>query len=205
MEYQMKLLVGEDESRVEIDTVPQVMATASPVFRRMLQPDRFIEGRKLSENKAFTVPLPEDEPAAMKVLCDILHFRSDKVPMKDMTPTLLASIATIVDKYDCAIAIQPWPKLWLSPLLSPLTPWNGETMPNQELTMWIHTTCHLGYEDQFRLCTSSLIRRASKSDLQGEKEIPGYGQLSEIVRSKLSIYSDGVPSDLHRSHPKCPR
>lgn len=40
MNHQMRLLVGEGDSRIEIDTVPQVMANASPVFRSMLQPDR---------------------------------------------------------------------------------------------------------------------------------------------------------------------
>jgi hypothetical protein len=187
MIYQMKLVVGEGESKVEIETVPQVMATASPVFRSMLQPDRFFEGQKLLENKPLTVTLSEDDPAAMKLLCKILHFQADKVPVKKISLTLLASIATVVDKYDCAIAIQPWPKLWLTQLLSLYKPWNVENMTLEELANWTHISYHLGYEDQFRECTSSLIRNLKISDIQGNQQIAGYEQLSPTVRGKLVL------------------
>ena len=52
---------------------------------------------------------------------------------------------TVVDKYDCAAAIQPWPKLWLTQLLSLHTPWNVENMMLQEITMWTHISYHFGY------------------------------------------------------------
>jgi hypothetical protein len=97
MDYQMKLLVGEGDSRIEIDTVPQVMANASSVFRNMLKPDRFIEGHKLTKNQPFSVTLAEDDPSAMEILCDILHLRTDRVPLKNISTSLLASIATTVD------------------------------------------------------------------------------------------------------------
>jgi hypothetical protein len=206
MDYQMKLFVGKSDSRIEIDTVPQVMATASPVFDRMLQPDRFLEGQKLLEKKPFTVSLVEDDPSAMKVICDILHYRADSVPVKEMTLTLLASIATVVDKYDCALAIQPWPKSWLSHMLSLQPSHSFETMTAQELAMWIHISCHLGYEDQFRECTSSLIRKLPPCGPRGNQPIRGYKLLSGTVRGKSSLLSArNCLLILYRCSPKCPR
>jgi hypothetical protein len=205
MNYQLKLLeVGEGESRLEIDTVPQVIATASSVFRSMLPPDILLESQKV-----ITLTLPEDDPSAMKVLCDALHFQSDKAPMKGMTPSLLASIATAVDKYDCARAIQLLPlKVWLSEsLLSLQTPWNPgnpDFLRFPELTMWIYISWHFDYEDQFQACTSSLIRRARNSDHQDQK-IPGYEQLPGTIRGKFFLSSAGIPSDLYRFHQRGPR
>lgn len=100
MEWQLKLAVGLEG--VEIDTVlPQVMANASPVFRRMLQPDRFAEGQNLSKTETLVVRLPEDDVSAMTILCDIFHLRSSKVPVEDMTSNTMADIATLVDKRLC--------------------------------------------------------------------------------------------------------
>jgi hypothetical protein len=178
------------------------MATASPVFRSMLQPDRFLEGQKLLENKPFTVTQPEDDPAAMKILCDILHFQTDRVPVKEITITLVASIATVVDKYNCAAAIQPWMKLWLTQLLSLQMPWIAEDMKVQDIIMWTHISYHLGYEDQFRECTSSLIRQLPKSEIHGNQQIPEYEQLSTTVRGKSSVVLAITCSGLRRCHKK---
>jgi len=183
----MKLVVGEDDGKIDIDTVPQVMANASPVFRAILQPDRFIEGQKLIENKSFTISLPDDDPLAMKILCDILHLRADKVPLKGMTSKSMAAFATVVDKYDCAFAIHPWPMLWLADLKLTHHSLNDiEHMTVGELPQWIHISCHLGYSDLFRQCTSAIIRKAPKFDAQGGLFLPSCGRLSEMVQNAIS-------------------
>lgn len=183
----MKLVVGENDYNVKIDTVPQVMANASPVFRAMLQPERFVEGQKLMEQKPFTILLPDDEPLAMTILCDILHLRADKIPLKTMTSDLLAAFATLVDKYDCAIAIHPWPMLWLAGLkLSHNSLKEVEKMTIEELPQWIYISCHLGYSDMFRQCTSALIRKAPKFDSHGVLFLSSCGGLSH--ESPLQTY-----------------
>jgi hypothetical protein len=207
MDYQMKLLVGEGDSRIEIDTVPQVMANASPVFRSMLQPDRFLEGQKLLENKPFTVTLAEDDPAAMKILCDIFHLRNDRVPLKEMTPALMASIAKVVDKYDCAIAVQLWPKLWLEHSKMMPASQDFETMELHEIIGWIHISCHLGLKDRFAICTSLLLRKASKGDLYGDQQLQGFGELPGKLQGKSFSVSQSMPPDFDhsRGYPKCSR
>src|SRR5271156_3897070 len=117
MEFPMKLVVGPDG--VEIETIPEVMANASSSFRCMLQRIRFAEGHNRSRSEPFIIHLEGDDASAMRILCDIFHLRSNKIPIEDMTSDTMADLATLVEKYDCTAAIQPWPKLWLSQALGP--------------------------------------------------------------------------------------
>jgi hypothetical protein len=167
MEYPMKLIVGRDA--VEIETVPEIMANASSVFRCMLQPNRFAEGYARSQAKPFVITLEADDPSAMRILCDIFHLRSDNVPIRDMTSDTMAELATLVDKYDCAAAIQPWPILWLRQVLGPRQHLDVKSMNLQEVEKWIHISCQLGFEEHFRQCTAALISRVSREDFdQGD-------------------------------------
>lgn len=187
MEWHLKLVVGPEG--VEIDTVPQVMANASPVFRGMLQPDRFAEGQKLSKTEPLVVPLPEDDVPAMTILCDIFHLRSSKVPTKDVTSDTMADIATLVDKYDCAAAIQPWPKLWLNQILDRQILRNPSEMVLGEVGKWIHISCHLGFAEQFSQFTSTLIHRASNEDFCHGPLLLHYKKLSQTVQGRCFALS----------------
>ena len=193
MEWQLKLAVGPEG--VEIDTIPQVMANASPVFRRMLQPDRFAEGQNLSKAESLVVRLPEDDVSAMTILCDIFHLRSSKVPIKDVTSNTMADIATLVDKYDCAAAIQPWPRIWLAQVLDGQELKSIENMRLWEVGKWIHISCHLGFAEQFNQLTSTFIRRASHKDFQGLLLLH-YKKLSQAVQGRDSALV-GLPGCLH--------
>jgi hypothetical protein len=200
MEYQMKLLVGEGESKLEIDALPQVMANASPVFRAMLQPDRFNEGQKLSTDKFCIISLPDDDPPTMEILCDILHLRTDKVPSKGMTADSLAAFAALVDKYDCALAIHPWPILWLADLkLSNDLLHNVDFMNEEELCTWTYISCHLGYKNLFRKCTSALIRGATDDSFRTGSFMSSCGELSEMIRSKI-IFTTQLVTSFGNSH-----
>jgi hypothetical protein len=193
MDCQMKLLVGDSDSRILIDTVPEVMANASPVFRTMLQPDRFLEGQKLLENKTFTVTLAEDDPSAMKILCDIVHLRNDQVPSKGMTTESLVVFATLVDKYDCAIAIHPWPMLWLADLKSSNHLLNDvKYMNEEELCTWIYISCHLGYGDLLRKCTSVLIQQTTDDTFQADSFLSSCVELTEMIRG-MTLHAIHLP------------
>jgi hypothetical protein len=180
MEWQLKLIVGEEG--VEIDTAPQVMANASPVFRRMLQPNGFAEGQNISRTGSVPIPLPDDDASAMTIICDIFHLRSEKIPIKDMASDTMADIATLVDKYDCATAIQPWPRLWLTQLLGRQDLKDIESMSLGEIGKWIHISCHMGFDEQFSQMTSALIRRASHEDFYQGPLLLHYQKLSQMVQ-----------------------
>jgi hypothetical protein len=189
MEWQLKLAVGLEG--VEIDTIPQVMANASPVFRRMFQPDRFAEGQNLSKTGSLVVRLPEDDVSAMTILCDIFHLRSSKVPVEDVASNTMADIATLVDKYDCAAAIQPWPRIWLAQVLGRQELKGIEDMGLGEVGKWIHISYHLGFAEQFNQFTSTFIRRA-----QGPLLLH-YQKLSPAIQGKDSALGTRLPGCLH--------
>lgn len=103
---------------VSCDKVParllvssKVLSLASPVFAAMFSP-RFKEGSSLNSGCPSEVPLPEDDPEAMTLLCNCLHFRTDHIP-RNVEFSLLKALALICDKYDVAKAILAWSILWL--------------------------------------------------------------------------------------------
>ena len=198
MEFPMKLIVGQDG--VEIETTPGVMANASSVFRCMLQPNRFAEGHGRSQTEPFVIPLEEDDLSAMRILCDIFHLRSNKIPVKDMTSDTMADLATLVDKYDCAAAIQPWPKLWLSQVLDPEECLHAESMSLQEVGKWIHISCQLGFEKHFRQCTAALISRASLEDFTQGPLLLHYQKLSQTIQGRFPADGNNTPTDDNRRH-----
>jgi hypothetical protein len=198
MEFPMKLMVGQDG--VEIETIPEVMANASSFFRCMLQPDRFAEGHGRSQAEPFVIPLEEDDASAMTILCDIFHLRSKKVPIKDMTSDTMADLATLVDKYDCAAAIQPWPKLWLSQVLGPEERLDVKSMSLLEVGKWIHISCQLGFEEHFRQCTAALISRASHEDFAQGPLLLEYQKLSQTIQRRFPVDRYNTPTDDNRRH-----
>lgn len=191
----MKLIVGQDG--IEIETLPEVMANASSVFRCMLQPNRFAEGHGRSQTEPFVIPLKEDDASAMTILCDIFHLRSQKVPIKDMTPDTMADLATLVDKYDCAAAIQPWPKLWLNQVLGPTERLDVGSMSLPEVGKWIYISCQLGFEEHFHQCTAALISRASLEDFALLLE---YQKLSQAIQGRFPADRNNSPTDDSRRH-----
>lgn len=198
MDFPMKLIVGQDG--VEIETIPEVMANASSVFRCMLQPNRFAEGHGRSQTEPFVILLEEDDASAMRILCDIFHLRSDKVPIKDMTSDTMADLATLVDKYDCAAAIQPWPKLWLSHVLGPKEHLDVKSMSLPEVGKWIHISCQLGFEKHFRRCTAALISRAPREDFAQGPLLLEYQKLSQTIQRKFPADGNNTPTNDNRRH-----
>lgn len=88
-----------------------MFSLASPVFAAMLSP-QFKEGKSLGSGNGCEIPLPEDDPEAMTLLCNCLHFRTDQIPTELEFPLLMA-LAILCDKYDCTKAISAWSALWL--------------------------------------------------------------------------------------------
>lgn len=73
------------------------LTLASRVFKAMLQP-HFQEGRRLQEVGFLELVLPDDNPYMFRILLDIIHGRSQKVPQA-ITSEALLEITILVDKY----------------------------------------------------------------------------------------------------------
>ena len=71
---------------------------ASPVFKRMLQVS-FREGHQLSSQGHAELYLPDDNPAALLILLNLIHGRTREVPRTIKLWTFI-EVATIVDKYE---------------------------------------------------------------------------------------------------------
>ncbi len=106
------LQVGSGKSPVKsIKVSSQVLSIASPVFARMFG-SGFLEGSVSSSrsDQPLHLPLPEDDPDAVLLMCHVLH--PSGVGDLDVPLQLLESLALLVDKYDCALALTVWSRLW---------------------------------------------------------------------------------------------
>ena len=93
----------------------KILTLASPVFKAMLS-SKFREGNTIrSSQQPLVVPLPEDDPDAMEVLLNSLHFTTSRhdVELKD---DLLLEVVKLADKYACTSAVQGNCRLWLESL-----------------------------------------------------------------------------------------
>ncbi|GIZ45836.1 hypothetical protein CKM354_000898700 [Cercospora kikuchii] len=69
------LVVGELDDQFQVSSA--VLSKASPVFQAMLGPN-FREGQQLRSNgntEPVEIPLPDDDPKAMTLMCRLLHCR----------------------------------------------------------------------------------------------------------------------------------
>jgi hypothetical protein len=103
--------LGGSELKTFILVSSKVLTLTSPVFAAMFR-NRFQEGTNLSSGCLHPIPLPDDDPAAFTLLCNILHHRSSEIPLA-IDFDSLANLAILCDKYDCAGAVTCWSILWL--------------------------------------------------------------------------------------------
>ncbi|MCJ1396715.1 hypothetical protein MMC18_009607 [Xylographa bjoerkii] len=87
---------GGQEVRIRVSS--KHLTLASRVFKNMLKPG-FLEGDKLHDPGYVEFLLPDDNPAALLILLNLVHGRIRTVPRKVDIVTLL-ELAILVDKYE---------------------------------------------------------------------------------------------------------
>ncbi|KAL1640813.1 hypothetical protein SLS58_006636 [Diplodia intermedia] len=87
-------------TRLRVHSV--VLKLASPVFRAMFGP-HFSEGQNLSEANPKEVPLPDDPPESMTLICEILHHQHPSSSVR--SKLLLEPLVSLVHKYDLVDAM----------------------------------------------------------------------------------------------------
>ncbi|KAI1763286.1 hypothetical protein GGR53DRAFT_371647 [Hypoxylon sp. FL1150] len=102
-------VVGDEQRRLRVHSV--FLRTVSSVFRAMLGP-HFREGANLSSDCPTVIPLPDDDPEAMEVIFNIVHFRLDAVKER-YEPGELLCLAVATDKYDMTGALRLSTRGWL--------------------------------------------------------------------------------------------
>lgn len=87
---------------------------ASSVFNSLLSP-RFKEGTELDALGTVEIPLPDDDPEAMRTACRVIHGQASEVSDQ---PSLeaLTTLALLSDKYDLARSMHDLAEHWISRL-----------------------------------------------------------------------------------------
>ena len=174
------LLVGPDKELIRASS--KVLSLASPVFARMLGP-HFAEGQSLLEKCSLgnsaacptEVTLPDDDPEAMILFCDTIHFT--RYATRDIAYPLLAKMASLSDKYDCSLALSSVSDIWLSNFRGPE---EGESWYVRML--WISYA--LGNHRAFSRISQEMIREYSHDDLLRQKHDEDCKSLPEMIIGK---------------------
>ena len=91
-----------------------MLSVTSPVYSAMLN-SSFKEKLGNPDNAGVaisTVPIAEDHPEAIKVVCQILHHCTEDIPEVTWADFFL-EIAVVCHKYDCVKPLKPWITVWM--------------------------------------------------------------------------------------------
>ncbi|CAD6448668.1 a3938c3d-7df9-4018-8993-d9c3dc00e44b [Sclerotinia trifoliorum] len=156
------------------------MSLASPVFKAMLQ-GGFREGIELKTTGKVEVPLPDDDPAAMRILINIIHGRMNSVPL-NIDLELFTQMAILADKYQCTEVVRPFPSIWTNGLTT------GWTTSSTSIACWLCIAWHFELDSEF-LRATQLIQGEGTCSLEEtisarESNLP----IPELVVDKLESY-----------------
>ena len=177
------LLVGPDGELIRASS--KVLSLASPVFARMLGP-HFAEGQSLLEKGSLEnsavfpteVILPDDDPGAMILFCDTIHFRKHATP--DIAFPILAKMASLSDKYDASLALSSASVVWLSNFTDSK---EGESCLVKML--WISYA--LGNHRAFSRISRAMIRLYSHDELARLRHEIDCTSIPEMVIGKFTL------------------
>ncbi|KAF4629273.1 hypothetical protein G7Y89_g8869 [Cudoniella acicularis] len=109
MDPPLSIESGRELVRLRVSS--KAMSIAPPIFKAMLQLNIFEEGTALAAGGQATIPLPDDDLAAFKILLDIIHLRSRQVP-RQVSLATMANIVLLIDKYQILETIELYVDLW---------------------------------------------------------------------------------------------
>lgn len=114
--YGCNFVYPQKFTNIRLRVSKKALTDASPCFAAMLD-SRFAEGQlNFNTQDPPTIPFPEDDPLAMKWLCQILH--SDPQAKESVANyKLWYKIVRLCDKYFCREAIRGWFRAQMSDLL----------------------------------------------------------------------------------------
>ncbi|THV45185.1 hypothetical protein BGAL_0519g00020 [Botrytis galanthina] len=120
----------------------------------------FREAITLKTAGKLELPLPDDDPAAMKILINIIHGRISMVPLK-IELNSFSQMAVLVDKYQCREVVQLLPPVWKNGLSHTLS--EGRWV---NIVQWVCIAWQFELEDEFRIATQ-IIREKSNWTMEG--------------------------------------
>ncbi|TEY57710.1 hypothetical protein BOTCAL_0207g00020 [Botryotinia calthae] len=131
------------------------MSLASPVFKAMIKGE-FPEEIVLPITGKLGLPLPNDDPLAMKILIYIIHGKMNMVPLK-IDLELFTQIAISVDKYQCREVVRLLPPIWKNGLSDTFeTSWTN-------IARWVCIAWQFELEDEFLKATQMIREKSDRS------------------------------------------
>jgi BTB/POZ domain len=150
-------------SRFDGDSIESPpLELASPVFKAMLQHNNFKEGDTLRSSGKVKVELPDDDPAALRILLDIIHGRVRQVP-RQVNLRIMTELSVLVDKYQMLEVVELCVELWMSTLKSSVP-----MFFTADLLAWLNISWVFGLADIFKQISRIAMR--GSTDLFGAHE-----------------------------------
>lgn len=143
------LVVGQGSNILRLKAHSFILRTASEAFKVMFGPN-FVEGKDLSHTNPKEVTLEDDDPEAMRTICQVLHFK--ECP-QSMSAEKIWNIAQAVDKYFLNEALKFPMEVWLSS--------NFEGFDNYMYNM--KTSMLLQHRKAFKTATRSIVLNSTES------------------------------------------
>jgi BTB/POZ domain len=139
---------------------------ASPVFKAMLQHSNFKEGDMLRSSGQVKVPLPDDEPIALKILLDIIHGRVRQVPRQVSLKTM-TELSILVDKYQMLEVVELYVEIWMNTLKASV-PFTFTA----DLLSWLSISWVFGLADIFKQIARIAVRGSTELFGAHESRLP---------------------------------
>lgn len=124
------------------------LTLASRRFKKMLGGD-WIEARTFHPDGCRHVNMEGLDPTALKILMNIIHGKTRKVP-RSVDLELLAKIAVVVDDLECLEEVELFADMWLE----------GKSIPDEmtrDLIMWILISATFQQHELLRQTTRTAI------------------------------------------------
>lgn len=152
------------EDAVHMLVSSKSLILASPVFKAMLRKDTFQEGTQLHSTGQLLLPLPDDNPAAMRILLNVLHFRSAQVPRK-VSFSMLTHLSILIDKYQMLEAVQTFADCWI--IDDEITNSLPTSFASSNLLPWLTISWVFNLPDKFKQLTKISIQESNYKIREG--------------------------------------
>ncbi|KAF8458586.1 hypothetical protein BDZ91DRAFT_800255 [Kalaharituber pfeilii] len=182
---------NEKKEMLHLRVASTALCIASPVFRAMLSPDRFLEGNILSscsrKGTKFTLTLPEDDPESLIILCNILHFNNYNVP-RAISVNSLARLCVLLDKYVCTLAAASWIDYWFGHMPVPKAPSTPEPDGEDRIlieAMWLFISVVTGDSQRFSHFSALQMMSLRALDVMDSQHREWFNRLPSKIQDAL--------------------
>lgn len=165
-QYQQDTDMPKGKKEIHMLVSSKHLMLASPVFKAMLQHSNFKEGDTLRSSGQVKVPLPDDDPAALKILLDIVHGRVRQVPRQVGLKTM-TELSILIDKYQMLEVVEIYVEIWMTTLKTSVP-----IFFTADLLSWLSISWVFGLADIFKQISRIAMRGSTELFGAHESHLP---------------------------------